>query len=690
MPADFLVEIGTEELPPKALKKLSESFDSGIRDGLSAIGLNYSATKAYATPRRLAVLVSSLDEKQQDQHIEKLGPAVQAAFDKEGKPTKAAEGFARSNNTGVDQLEQLETDKGLRLAFRTVQPGKTAREELPAIIEAALNSLPIPKRMRWGNKKVAFVRPIHWIVMLFGNTVVKGSIYGIASSNNTYGHRFHHPEAISLNSPDDYEQALKQAYVIADFKQRSDLIQQKVTEEGNTLGGKAVITEGLLEEVCALVEWPVALAGRFEKRFLQVPAEALISSMKEHQKYFHVVDANGQLLPNFITVANIESKDPAQVINGNERVIRPRLADAAFFFETDKKSTLEEKCPKLKNVVFQKELGSVYDKTLRVAKLAADIAQQIGGNEEYARRAALLCKADLVTEMVYEFADLQGIMASHYARFDGETEEIALALNEQYLPRFSGDQLPGTLTGCALAIADRIDTLVGIFGIGEPPTGNKDPFALRRASLGILNIIVKKQLDLDLRQLLESAQRNYSSLPVPDGLVDQVLKYIIERFKAWYSNENIATEVFLAVNAKQISWALDFDKRIHAVHAFTQLADASALAAANKRVANILAKQDSSPSNTIDNKLLLEAEEKDLATALSKLAADNAPLIANKDYEQVLSNLASIRPCVDAFFDQVMVMADDEALRNNRLVLLQQLQGLFSEVADISLLASNK
>lgn len=690
MPADFLVEIGTEELPPKALKMLSESFEAGILNGLNAIGLNYSATKAYATPRRLAVVVSALDEKQADQNIEKLGPAIKAAFDKEGKPTKAAEGFARSNNTSVDQLEQLETDKGLRLAYRSVQAGKTASEELPAIIEAALNKLPIPKRMRWGDKKVDFVRPIHWVVMLLGNEQIKTSIYGIASSNNTYGHRFHHPEAIALKTPDDYEAALEKAYVIADFGKRSDLIRQKVLAEGVKLGGNAEISDDLLNEVTALVEWPVPLAGCFEERFLRVPAEALISSMKEHQKYFHILDASGQLLPNFITVANIESSDPAQVVDGNERVIRPRLADAAFFFETDKKTSLEEKCSKLENVIFQKELGTVHDKSVRIAKLAVNIANQIGGDAGNARRAALLCKADLVTEMVFEFADLQGIMACHYARHDGEEEEVALALNEQYLPRFAGDQLPNTRTGCALAIADRIDTLVGIFGIGEPPTGNKDPFALRRASLGILNIIVQKQLNLDLRQLLESAQRNYTSLPTPDGLVDQVLKYIIERFKAWYSNDNISTEVFLAVNAKQLSQPLDFDQRIHAVHAFSLLADANALAAANKRVSNILAKQDSCPPAIIDQQLLQEPEEKSLADALAKLAADNTPLMANKNYNQVLANLASIRPSVDAFFDAVMVMVDDEALRNNRLSLLQQLRDLFSEVADISLLASNK
>ena len=690
MSADFLVEIGTEELPPKALKTLSESFEAGVCNGLNAIGLHYSATKAYATPRRLALIVSALDKKQADQNIEKLGPAVKAAFDKEGKATKAAEGFARSNNTSVDQLEQLETDKGLRLAYRSVQPGKMASEELPAIIEAALNGLPIPKRMRWGDKKVDFVRPIHWVVMLLGKEQVKGSIYGIASSNKTFGHRFHHPDAITLNTPDDYEAALNHAYVIADFNKRSNLIRQKVLAEGVKLGGSAEISDDLLNEVTALVEWPVPLAGCFEERFLQVPAEALISSMKEHQKYFHVLGADGQLLPNFITVANIESSDPTQVIDGNERVIRPRLADAAFFFETDKKTSLEEKCNKLEHVVFQKDLGSVHDKTRRVAKLAAEIALQIDGNEDFARRAGLLCKSDLVTEMVFEFADLQGVMACHYARHDGEEEEVALALNEQYLPRFAGDHLPSTRTGCALAIADRIDTLIGIFGIGEPPTGNKDPFALRRASLGVLNIIVQKQLDLDLRQLLESAQRNYADLPTPDGLVDQVLKYIIERFKAWYSSDNIATEVFLAVNAKQLSHPLDFDQRIHAVHAFSQLADANALAAANKRVSNILAKQNSKPSAIVDPSLLQETEEKTLADALAKLASDNTPLMANKEYKQVLANLAAIRPSVDAFFDAVMVMADDEALRNNRLSLLLQLRGLFSEVADISLLASKK
>ena len=689
MASDFLVEIGCEELPPRALKTLSTAFLGAVEHLLESRGFAYSHSQAFATPRRLAVLISGLDEKQADQYIEKLGPAVQAAFDKEGKATKAAEGFARSNGVSVDQLEQVDTDKGKRLAFRALQAGNTAMAELPAIIENALNNLPIPKKMRWGSKKAEFVRPVHWVLMLLGKELVDCEILGIKTGKLSYGHRFHHPQAITIDAPDSYEAALHQAFVIADFDKRQDKIQQQVAQEGQRLGGQAVIDADLLDEVTALVEWPVALAGRFEERFLDVPSQALVSSMKEHQKYFHVVNDKQQLLPYFITVANIESKDPAQVIKGNERVIRPRLADAAFFFEADKQSTLEAKAAKLEQVVFQNKLGSVLQKTQRLANLAVDIATQIDGDQNFARRAAQLSKADLVSEMVFEFEDLQGVMGYHYALHDGEAPEVAMALQEQYLPKFAGDKLPETKSGCALALADRIDTLIGIFGIGEPPTGNKDPYALRRASLGVLNIIVHKQLDLDLKQLLSVAQRNYQNLPYPDGLVDTVLAYMIERFKAAYAADNIAPEVFLAVNARQISKPLDFDQRVRAVHSFSLLEQASALAAANKRVSNILAKQsaDTIPA-AINNELLIEEAEIQLAKLISAQSEINTPLLAKGDYQQVLSNLSSLREAVDHFFDQVMVMAEDAALAQNRLALLAKLRGLFLEVADISLLVT--
>ena len=484
MATDFLVEIGTEELPPKALKKLGQAFRDWIKRELEEEQISFNEIRYFATPRRLAVTITDMAEKQADKMVEKLGPAVKAAYDKEGNPTKAASGFARSNGVTVDELQTVDTDKGERLAYRAEIKGKSVSGLLPGIVSDALAGLPIPKRMRWGENKAEFVRPVHWLVMLLKDQVIDCEIMGIKAGNSSYGHRFHHPQAITIEQAMEYESSLEKAYVVADFSRRSDMIRQRVNEQGVTLGGQAIIDEDLLDEVTALVEWPVPLAGKFEERFLQVPAEALISSMKEHQKYFHVVDSKGNLLPNFITVANIESEDPKQVIDGNERVIRPRLSDAAFFFETDKKTSLESKNSKLENIVFQNKLGSIHQKTQRIAKLAVVIAEQIGGNPDFAHRAAELSKADLVTEMVFEFEDLQGIMGYHYALHDGETEEVALALNEQYMPRFAGDELPSTLTGCAVALADRLDTLIGIFGIGEPPSGNKDPFALRRAISG--------------------------------------------------------------------------------------------------------------------------------------------------------------------------------------------------------------
>ncbi len=692
MAIDFLVEIGTEELPPKALKSLSESFDRSIRDNLTSAGFHLGSTIRYATPRRLAVWVKDLDEKQADQQVEKLGPAVKAAFDGEGKPTKAAEGFARSNGVTVDQLEQLETDKGLRLAYRSVQEGKTAIEELPGVVQLALDSLPIPKKMKWGDKKEEFVRPVHWVVMLLGEETINCEILGISASNLTYGHRFHAPQAFPLRSASNYESSLKeQGYVIPSFGDRRNIIKQQVQEQGAKISGIAQIDGALLDEVTALVEWPVALAGRFEERFLEVPAAALISSMKKHQKYFHVEDNDSKLLPYFITVANIESTDPQQIIAGNERVIRPRLADAAFFYETDKKTTLAAQSEKLKNVVFQKQLGSIYDKTERVAKLAVYIADQIGADAKVAEKAALLSKADLVSEMVFEFEDLQGVMGFHYATLENQAAELAQALDEQYWPRFAGDDLPISATGQVLALADRLDTLVGIFGIGQPPTGNKDPFALRRASLGVLNIIVKKELDLDLRDLLAHAQQNYPTLPSHEGLVDTVLHYMIERFRAWYNAEHIATEVFLAVNAKGVSAPLDFDRRVQAVNAFAQQPAASSLAAANKRVSNILLKQAGDINSiTIDESLLQESAEQCLAQQISSQAESIKPLLQDKDYKQALTNLAALKEPVDQFFDNVMIMVDDGPLRNNRIALLHHLRQLFLEVADISLLVPNK
>ena len=693
MAQDFLVELGTEELPPKALHKLMNAFASGIEQGLKAAELEYGEVKAYAAPRRLAVAVSGLAESQQDKQIEKLGPAVQAAFDKDGKPSKAAEGFARSNGVSVEQLDRKQTDKGERLAFVSEQKGAATQSLLPGIVEKSLAQLPIPKRMRWGARREEFVRPVHWLLMLFGNSVVDGEVLGLQAGNSTRGHRFHCNRELEIHSAQDYVQQLREpGYVVVDFAERREMIRDQVTAEAHNVNGEAVIDDDLLDEVTALVEWPVALTGRFEERFLEVPAEALISSMKEHQKYFHVVDGDGQLLPFFITVANIESLDPVQVIHGNERVIRPRLSDAAFFFETDKKTSLEARREKLKQVIFQQKLGTVYDKTERLATLAAKIATLTGANPGWAERAAKLCKSDLVTEMVFEFADMQGIAGYYYAENDGEPLDVAKAMYEQYMPKFAGDELPKSETGTVLALADRLDTLAGIFGIGQPPSGSRDPFALRRASLGVIRLLVEKNLDLDLRELLELARDNFprTALGEYNTVVEQTLAYILERFRARYEDQGIATEVFMAVAARKLSRPLDIDNRVHAVNAFSQLEEAQALAAANKRVSNILAKLDGPAPTSVDESLLQEDAEKALHAAVIDAQAQVQPLYAEARYTEGLAGLAGLRETVDSFFDHVMVMTDDLKLRENRLALLAQLRALFLEVADISLLAPAK
>ncbi|MCO1333080.1 glycine--tRNA ligase subunit beta [Microbulbifer sp. OS29] len=693
MAQDFLVELGTEELPPKALHKLMNAFADGITQGLKSAELSFGEVKAYAAPRRLAVAVFGLADKQQDKQIEKLGPAIKAAFDKEGKPSKAAEGFARSNGVTVEALGRKDTDKGERLAFVSEQKGAETESLLSAIVDKALAQLPIPKRMRWGARREEFVRPVHWLVMLFGNKVVNGEVLGLKASNRSRGHRFHCNRELEIHSAHDYTQVLREpGYVMVDFAERREAIRAQVIAEANNVNGDAVIDDDLLDEVTALVEWPVALTGRFEERFLEVPAEALISSMKEHQKYFHVVDEDGQLLPFFITICNIESQDAAQVIQGNERVIRPRLADAAFFFETDKKISLESRREKLRQIVFQQHLGSIYDKTERVSTLARAIAEKLGNNGDWAERAGRLCKSDLVTEMVFEFADMQGIAGYYYAENDGEPLDVAKAMYEQYMPKFAGDELPASDTGTVTALADRLDTLVGIFGIGQPPSGSRDPFALRRASLGVIRILVEKRLDLDLHELLELARDNYprTALGQYDTVVAKTLQYVLERFRARYENQGIATEVFMAVAARKLSRPLDIDNRVHAVNAFSQLPESGALAAANKRVSNILAKLDTAVPSNADELLLQEEAEKALFAAVQVARSEVEPLYRDALYAEGLAGLAGLRETVDNFFDHVMVMSDDEQLRNNRLALLAQLRALFLEVADISLLVPAK
>ncbi|MEW5249405.1 glycine--tRNA ligase subunit beta [Microbulbifer discodermiae] len=694
MAQDFLVELGTEELPPKALRRLMEAFANGIEQGLDKQGLPYSSVCAYTAPRRLAVIVSDLAEETPSKTISVWGPPVRVAF-KDGVATKAAEAFARKNGIAIGDLRDCVANDGKqdKLFCRQTTGGEDTTTLLGGIVTAALDGLPIPKRMRWGARREEFVRPVHWLLMLFGNQVVDTEVLGLRSGNSTRGHRFHCNRELAVHSASDYLSLLKDdGYVIADFAQRRDMIRAQVTAEAERVNGVAVIEDDLLDEVTALVEWPVALTGRFEERFLKVPAEALVSSMKEHQKYFHVVDEDGILLPFFITVANIESRDPAQVIHGNERVIRPRLADAAFFFETDKKTSLEARREKLRHIVFQQKLGSIYDKTERLASLAAGIADATGASRDLAARAARLCKSDLVTDMVFEFADMQGIAGYHYAENDGEPLEVAKAMYEHYMPKFAGDQLPQSPTGTVLALADRLDTLVGIFGIGQPPSGSRDPFALRRASLGVIRLLVEKKLDLDLRTLLELARDNYprTALGSFQSVVDDTLHYILERFRARYEDQGVPAEIFMSVAARNLSRPLDIDNRVQAVHAFSRLPEAQALAAANKRVSNILAKLERDVPASVDESLLQEEAEKALFAAISDAQRQVVPLYRQSLYTEGLAGLAGLRDSVDTFFDDVMVMTDNQKLRDNRLALLTQLRALFLEVADISLLVPAK
>ncbi|MEQ5835936.1 glycine--tRNA ligase subunit beta [Marinobacter sp. NFXS9] len=685
---DFLVEIGTEELPPKALKTLSDAFTSGFCKGLDDAGLSYGKVESFAAPRRLAIRVHGLADAQPDKAVEKRGPAVKAAFDDAGNPTRALTGFANSAGVTPDQLDTLETEKGAWVVYRTVEQGRATAELIPELVEQSLAGLPIPKRMRWGAHKAEFVRPVHWIVLLLGNKIIDANIMGLPTGNETRGHRFHCPKELIIPTPDAYEVVLREeGYVLASFEERRDKIRAGVEALAREKGdAQAVIDDDLLDEVTALNEWPVPLLGHFEERFLEVPAEALISSMKEHQKYFHVVNKDGRMLPLFITVANLESKDPSQVVSGNEKVIRPRLADAAFFYDTDRKHTLESRIDALKPIVFQEKLGSLHDKSVRVAALAKKIAEAIDGKPENAERAAMLAKTDLVSEMVLEFTDLQGIMGEYYARNDGEPDDVAAALNEQYMPRFAGDDLPQTLTGCAVALADRLDSLVGLFGIDQPPSGTRDPFGLRRSALGVLRIIVERELPLDLQTCCEWAAANFTSLTVEDP-VTPVVDYMLDRFRAHYEEQGIGAEVYLAVHARRPTRPLDFEQRIRAVEAFRQLPAAQALAAANKRVSNILVKQGGEGlSERVDSSLLQDAAEKALAEAVDAQADKVTPLFARGDYGAALTSLADLRETVDRFFDDVMVMADDTAIRNNRLALLNRLRNLFLQVADISLL----
>ncbi|ART82424.1 glycine--tRNA ligase subunit beta [Oceanisphaera profunda] len=689
---NFLVELGTEELPPKALRSLGTAFADNLKQELTSADLPFSQVHWYAAPRRLAVYVTGLSLAQADKQVEKRGPAVQAAFDADGNPTKAAQGWARGNGIEVSQASRLKTDKGEWLMHIADIKGQAAAELLPAMVEKALSHLPIPKAMRWGDKSIQFIRPVHTLTLLLGEQLLPASILGLESARTIRGHRFMGEPEFALDHADNYLQTLENTgKVLADFERRKAIIKDGVTKAAAAAGGVADLDADLLEEVTSLVEWPVVLTAHFENNFLEVPAEALVYTMKGDQKYFPVYDGAGNLMSTFIFVTNIESKDPSQIISGNEKVVRPRLADAQFFFDNDRKATLASRLEQLDKVLFQQQLGSVREKSERISALSGFIAAAIGADQAKAERAGLLSKCDLVTDMVFEFTDTQGVMGMHYARHDGEDEAVALALKEQYQPRFSGDELPSQDISAAVALADKLDTLVGIFGIGQTPKGDKDPFALRRAALGALRIIVEKGYNLDLPILIEQARALYGDKLSNANAADEILDFMLGRFRAWYQDLGYGVDVIQAVLARRPTRPADFDARMKAVSEFRKLDAALALAAANKRVGNILAKFEGEKSEgeipaQVNPALLQDDAEKALAAQLSELSARLTPLFANADYNNALNELATLRESVDNFFDQVMVMADDEALRLNRLSLLNQLRNLFLQIADISLL----
>ena len=683
---DFLVEIGTEELPPKALDNLAASLEQGIVKGLNREELNFTASYRYATPRRLAVLIHELQPQQADKIIERLGPAVSAAFTGQGAPTKAAQGFARSCGVAVEELDRSKSGDVEKLVFSLKESGRPVQDLLPRLVRDALEQLPVPKRMRWGNSREEFVRPVHWVVMMYGNKTIPALLLGVEANHFSYGHRFNFNTKILIKNAKDYEALLEEkGGVIPDFNKRKGLIRELVENEGAKAGAVAFIDEALLDEVTGLVEYPVALTGKFEEEFLDLPPEALILTMKSHQKCFYLVDKKGKLLPKFITISNLQSKDPSKVVEGYERVIRPRLADARFFYETDKKHSLESRLQQLNTVIFQEKLGTIYEKSQRVAALTTAIAERIGADSTLCSRAATLAKCDLLTLMVGEFADLQGLMGFYYALHDGEPEELAQALNEQYMPRFSGDSLPNSKTGIALALADKLDSIVGIFGIGQPPTGSKDPFALRRSAIGVLRIIVEKELDLDLLYCIEQAVSGFEEANLAQNTADEVFEFMLERFKAWFMDKEITVEEFQSVFVVRPTRPLDFHLRILAVHNFNLLPESASLAEANKRVSNLLAKQNFNAEDTaVKEELLQEPAEKALHRELVDKILEVAPLLEKGLYKEGLQTLASLKISVDTFFDEVLVVCEDASLRENRLALLQQLRDLFLQTADIS------
>ena len=716
---DLLFEIGTEELPPKALRGLSLALEAEFRSLFQKSGLTHGRMRSFATPRRLALLVDNLAAKQPDRKIERFGPALAAAFDNDGTPTAAALGFARSCGVAVEELSRSERQGVAKLCFAKLAPGMGTVKLLPGVAETALEALPIPKRMRWGASRTEFIRPLHWAVMLFGEEIVPASILGETAGNETFGHRFHHDKPIELACPGDYEAALENpGRVIADFERRREAIRRLVTEQADRLGAKAAMDEELLDEVTSLVEYPVALTGNFDREFLQLPDEALMLALKHHQKCFCLEDGSGRLTPNFITVSNIESLDPNEVVKGNERVIRPRLADARFFWETDRSQSLESRLPQLEKIVFQEKLGTIAAKSRRVATLSRYIAGSLKIESNACERAALLGKCDLVSDMVGEFAELQGIMGSYYARTDGEPEVVATAIFEQYLPRHTGDRLPETAAGRVVALAEKLDTLAGLFAIGQPPTGSRDPFALRRSALGVLRILIEGEVELDLVAAIDAAVSSFDETMLPENeRIDrasetiqrqqnpgrpgprqpegnqqqevrrQLYDFIFDRLRAWYVDAGTDAKIYLCVRALNPPSPLDFHRRVEAVADFAGRPEAAALAAASKRVSNLLGKSSEvAGQDAVVGELLSETAEKQLFLSLKEQSEAVAPLFEAGDYREGLTRLATLRDDVDKFFDEVMVMVDDPSLRANRLRLLRELRQLFLQVADISLL----
>ncbi|HDZ9206527.1 glycine--tRNA ligase subunit beta [Vibrio cholerae] len=686
MAKEFLIELGTEELPPKQLRTLAEAFAANFAAELATADIAHEGVTWFATPRRLALKVANLAESQPDRVVEKRGPAVNVAFDADGKPTKAAEGWARGNGITVEQAERLVTDKGEWLLFKEQVQGQQTASVVVDMAAKALANLPIAKPMRWGDKETQFIRPVKTLTILFGSELIQGEILGVASARTLRGHRFMGEAEFTIESAEQYPAILEErGKVIADYATRKAMIIEGSQQAAQQLGGIADLEDALVEEVTSLVEWPVVMTAKFEEKFLKVPAEALVYTMKGDQKYFPVYDASKKLLPNFIFVSNIESKEPRHIVEGNEKVVRPRLADAEFFFNTDRKRPLVDRLAMLENAIFQQQLGTIKDKTDRITELAGYIAEQIGADVEKSKRAGLLAKCDLMTSMVFEFTDTQGVMGMHYARHDGEAEEVAVALNEQYMPRFAGDELPSRGVSAAVAMADKLDTIVGIFGIGQAPKGS-DPFALRRASLGVLRILVEYGYQLDLVDLIAKAKSLFGDRLTNANVEQEVIEFMLGRFPTWYQDAGFSIDIIQAVLARNPTKPADFDQRVKAVSHFRALEEAEALAAANKRVGNILAKYDGELGEEIDLALLQEDAEKALAEAVEIMAEALEPAFATGNYQEALSKLAGLRAPVDAFFDNVMVMADDEALKKNRLTLLNKLRNLFLQIADISLL----